>query len=451
VARDPRSGREAPEASPALIPAPLSGPNSRRVRDGRQSPWRAVAAATALNAPLGSLYAFSVLLKPLETLLGLSRADLALVFALASAGFGAGMTLAAKLFGVASPPLLVLACAGASTLGIALAATAGGLAQLAIGYGVLFGAGGGAAYILMQQAVNLAVTRRHGLVNGYLVSLYPAGAMIAAPVFGWAVRELGVRATLGGLAAVLAVTGSISAWLIARSGATLAAATVVAPGERERRRPVFWRLWLVFFLAASAGLMVLSQAAGIITAYGGATALAVYGTTFITGSIAAARLGGGWMVDWLAIPTVAAGAHAVALAGNVALTLWPGPGVSVLALALVGLGYGVISGVAAAAVAVYWRRALYGRVASRLYTAWCAAAIVLPITAGRLFDLTQGYGAAVLIAAGANALGILVALGLPRQGTPRSEARLRADRGQPTAAVPARPSGPTTRRDAGTS
>ena len=54
------------------------------------------------------------------------------------------------------------------------------------------------------------------------------------------------------------------------------------------------------------------------------------------------------MVDWLTIPAVAAGAHAVALAGNVALTLWPGPGVSVPALALVGLGYGVISGLTAA-------------------------------------------------------------------------------------------------------
>jgi hypothetical protein len=390
--------------------------------DVRRSPWRAIAAATALNAPLGSLYAFSVFLTPLETLLGLSRADLALVFALASAGFGGGMNLPPYVYGLASAPTLVLACASASTLGIALAATAGGLAQLAIGYGVLFGAGGGAAYILVQQAVNLAVTSRHGLVNGYIVALYPAGAMIAAPLFGWSVREFGVRATLGGLAAVLAVTGSISAWLIARSGVTLdAAATSAAPDEGERRRPVFWRLWFVFFLAASAGLMVLSQAAGIITAYGGAPPLAVYGTTFIAGSIAAARLGGGWMVDWLTIPAVAAGAHAVALAGNVALTLWPGPGVSVLALALVGLGYGVISGVTAAAVAVYWRRALYGRVASRLYLAWCAAAVILPITAGRLFDLTQGYGAAVLIAAGGNALGVLVALGLPRQPTPRAE------------------------------
>jgi hypothetical protein len=360
-----------------------------------------------------------VFLRPLEALLGLSRADLALVFALASAGFGAGMNLAPIVYGAAPTPLVVLACAAASALGIALAATAGGLPQLAVGYGVLFGAGGGAGYIVVQQAVNLAVRSRHGLVNGYIVSLYPLGAMIAAPLFGWGIREVGVRGTLGGLAAVLAACGLLSAWLIARSGVTLVATSAdVRPGAGERRRPIFWRLWLIFFLAASSGLMVLSQAAGIITAYGGAGALAVYGTTFIAGGIAAARLGGGWMADWLAIPTVAAGAHAVALAGNLALTFWPGPGMSVVALALVGLGYGVISGVTAAAVAVYWRRALYGRVASRLYIAWCAAAVVLPIAAGRLFDLTQGYGVAVLIAAAGNALGILVALGLPRQATP---------------------------------
>lgn len=392
-----------------------------------------MAAATALNAPLGSLYAFSVFLRPLETLLGVSRAELAFVFGLASAGFGAGMNLAPYIYAVAPTPLMVLACAVASSLGIALAATAGTLGQLALGYGIFFGAGGGAGYVLVQQIVNLAVTRRRGLVNGYIVSLYPAGAMIAAPVFGWAIGAVGVRATLGGLAAVLAASGVLSAWLVARSGVRLSGvAGAAAPEPHERRRAVFWQLWLVFFLAASAGLMVLSQAAGIIAAYGGATALAVYGTTFIAGAIAAARLGGGWMVDWLAIPRVAAGAHAVSLAGNIVLTLWPGPRVSIVALTMVGLGYGIISGVTAAAVAVYWRHALYGRVASRVYIAWCAAAIVLPIAAGRLFDLTQGYGVAVMIAGAGNVLGFLVALGLPRQASLRAS-RARAS-GAPLAA-----------------
>jgi OFA family oxalate/formate antiporter-like MFS transporter len=386
------------------------------VTDAAANPWRVLAASTALNTPIGSLYAFSVFLQPLEALLGLTRADLALVFAVAAAAFGVGMMAAPSLYRVAGTPLLVTACALLNALGLALAATAGGLTQLAIGYGVCFGVGGGAAYILVQQMVNLVVTRRRGLVNGYIVSLLPAGAMIAAPIFGWGIRAFGVRATLGGFAAVLLLSGLASARLVAHAGVAASAETgsvTLDPGER--RRAEFWRLSVVFFLAASAGLMVLSQAAGIIAAYGGATALAVYGTTLITATIAAARLGGGWMVDWLAIPTVAAGAHAVALAGNVALTLWPGPLVSVFSLALVGMGYGVISGLTAAAVAVYWRRALYGRVASRVYIAWCAAAIVLPVIAGRLFDLTQGYGSAVLIAGGANALGILVSLGLPRR------------------------------------
>ena len=74
----------------------------------------------------------------------------------------------------------------------------------------------------------------------------------------------------------------------------------------------------------------------------------------------------------------------------------------------------------AGAVAVYWRRALYGRMASRIYLAWCAAAIILPITAGYLFDLTRGYGSAILIAGAGNGLGILVALGLPHQNVPRA-------------------------------
>ena len=394
---------------------------------GRPSPWRVLAAGTALNAPVGALYAFSVFLRPLEALLGLGRADLALVFAVAAGGFGAGMMAAPALYGRLGTPWLVLGCAAANTLGIALAATAEGLVRLAVGYGVLFGLGGGAAYILVQQMANHTVLARRGLMNGYLVSLLPAGAMVTAPIFGWAIRAFGVRATLGGLAATLAITGLVSAWLTAGSGIALSVGEAVVIEEAERRRAVFWQLSLVFFLAASAGLMVLSQAAGIIAAYGGTAGLAVYGTTLITAIVAGARLGGGWMVDWLAIPVVAAAAHVVALVGNLTLWLWPGPLVAVVALALVGLGYGIISGLTAAAVAVYWRRALYGRMASRVYIAWSAAAIVLPIVAGRMFDLTHGYGAAVLIAAGGNALGVVLSAGLPVQPA------------RPPAEVPSRP------------
>ena len=66
----------------------------------------------------------------------------------------------------------------------------------------------------------------------------------------------------------------------------------------------------VFFLAASAGLTVLSQAAAIVQAYGGAAAFAVGATTFITGAVGAARIGGGWLVDHFAAARVGVGGHA---------------------------------------------------------------------------------------------------------------------------------------------
>jgi MFS transporter, OFA family, oxalate/formate antiporter len=84
-------------------------------------------------------------------------------------------------------------------------------------------------------------------------------------------------------------------------------------------------------------------------------------------------------------------------------------------LGLVGVGYGLISGLMAAAVASYWPKPAFGRIAGRTYIAWCLAAISLPVLAGRLYDLTGGYEMAVMIAGFANLLAVLVALTLPKQ------------------------------------
>ena len=57
----------------------------------------------------------------------------------------------------------------------------------------------------------------------------------------------------------------------------------------------------------------------------------------------------------------------------------------------------------------------FGRIAGRIYIAWCLAAIALPVLAGRLYDLTGGYEVAVIVAGAANMFAVLVALTLPQQ------------------------------------
>ncbi len=382
--------------------------------------WAALLAATLMNLPLGSVYAFSVLLRPIEQELGIPRSALSLVFGLATVGFTAGSVGAAFLYRLAPVSILVLMSALVAAGGIALAATASGLAQLLVGYGVVFGTGGGATYILLQQGVNMLVRRRQGLVNGYIVSLYPMGAMLATPAFHACNETFGWRTTLGGLATVLVASGIAAALLAWHSGARLVAPASIASTELTKGPPIlsatFFKLSTTFFLAASAGLMVLSQAREIVAAYGGAATLAVTATTALTGAIALARISGGWLVDRFAVPNVACAAHALALSGGLLLTFLPAPVTAVAGLGMIGLGYGFVSGATAGGIGIYWRPADYGRVAGRTYIAWCLAAVSLPVLAGYLFDLTRAYDTAVLIAAGANVLGMAMALTMPRRG-----------------------------------
>lgn len=392
----------------------------------RAARWSAIAAASSLNLPMGSLYAFSVFLKPLEETLGATRSELSAVFGVATVGFCTGMLVAPYLFRIIPLAPLLILCTLGGAAGIGLSAAATSIVQLGFGYGALFGICGGAAYIVVQQALNQMEWRRRGLVNGYVVSLYPLGAMIAAPSFGWALSRWDVRVTLAGLAVTILITGAITVVLsllagLRLTGATPAgsasqAATSDAPSD-QGRRAVFWKMFAVFFLAAAAGLMVLSQAAAMVRAYGGTLTLSLWATTAITGMIALARLGGGWLSDRWSIPWVMAVAQAFAMAGAIVLTVWPDPLVAAVTLCMIGMGYGFISGAVAAGIAAYWPRPDFGRIASRLYIAWGIAAISLPVLAGHLFDLTGGYRTAVIIAGFSNLLAVGVALSLPRRMT----------------------------------
>jgi MFS family permease len=237
--------------------------------------------------------------------------------------------------------------------------------------------------------------------------------MLGAPAFGWSIGAFGVRPTLAGLGVVVLAACAIAAALLRAASIQMHDASASeADGGRLGR--TFFLLTAVFFLAAAAGLTVLSQAAAIVQAYGGGAALAVGATTFITGAVGAARITGGWLVDHFAAARVGVGAHACSLAGAVTLTLIPTPVSAAFALGLIGIGYGIVSGLAAGAIGQYWHKNQFGHVASRLYIAWCAAAISLPVIAGALFDRTGSYASAVWVAAGINVLGMLVARMLPR-------------------------------------
>ncbi len=169
----------------------------------------ALAATTVMNLPL-DVYAFSVFLGPLEAELAVTRAELSFVFGFALVAFTAGMNLAPMLYRFqrqrrwlpAPRRLPVSASCSPPT-----PAVSGSLSSAMVCSSAL------ARWCRLRPAASGREPDAGwapGLVNGFIVSLYPAGAMIGAPLFGLALSHWGLRATLGGLATTLAVAGVVS-------------------------------------------------------------------------------------------------------------------------------------------------------------------------------------------------------------------------------------------------
>jgi MFS family permease len=385
---------------------------------------RLILAATFANLPFGTIYAFSVFLKSMEAMLSLTRSDMGLIFGLCTVMFALGMNIAPVVYTRLSTGVVLILTCITGTFGLALSSQAQGFWSLLFGYAILFGLGGGVAFTTAQQMVNLVPTKRRGLVNGYVVALYPIGAMLGAPLLGWSVEQMGLRQTLLNLGLVILFSGLIAVWLTGlRSHITAAAshATAATPLETTAHQPylgmtqwpLFFKISIVFFLAASAGLMVMSQSAGIVQSYGGGTQFSIGATSFITGMIAAARITGGWLMDRFSLRQVMTAAHIWSLTGALMLTIWPSPEVALIALAMVGMGYGFVSGSTAGGIGMHWPGAQFGIVASRIYIGWCVAAVCLPVLAGWLFDWSNTYRSSIWIAAAVNVVGIGFAMRLP--------------------------------------
>ena len=111
----------------------------------------AIAAATAMNLPFGTIYAFSVFLKPMESALGVSRAEMSFVFGLAACSLTLWMNLTPWLYRRFSPVLIAALGGVGSAAGLVITAFASGFLELVIGYGLLFGIGGGMVKVRTEE------------------------------------------------------------------------------------------------------------------------------------------------------------------------------------------------------------------------------------------------------------------------------------------------------------
>ena len=376
--------------------------------------------ATLLTAGLGSLYAFSILLEPLQRQLQADRADVSAVFSLAAAAFTVSMCLTPLVYRRVRPAALAGGACLLATAGLLVASEVGTLPAVWVGFGILFGLANGVGYSVGIQAVNVAWTDHRGLATGLVVAMYAGGAIAAAPLLRLGVAHLGVLGTLRAMAAFFVVASVVSSLLMALSNVSIGPAAVAgADPAMETRRRVFWLLWLVLAFGAAAGLMVIGHAAGVVARVGGTSMLAMLGTASVATGNMTGRVCAGWLTDRVAVRWILLSILMPAALGLFLLAAVPEPAVAVFSLTLMGLAYGATAGTVPAAVGLYYGAGRIGAQFGKVFTAWGLAGLTAPYFAGMLFDVTGNYGMAILAAAICTALAALAGAALP---APRKQA-----------------------------
>lgn len=392
-----------------------SGPDEREAQAGAVM----LTVALLVMASIGSLYAWSVLIGPLERELGASRGAVSAVFSVAIASFTLAMLWGASLQERMTPARLVLLTGVIAAAGLVLPLAAYSLPGLLVGVGIGFGLANGLGYGLAIALAQAAVPARRGLATGLAVAAYTLGAALFAPLLAWSGARLGVPATLMGWAGAMLALGAVASSALARAGATLPRRDAPRRDEESSTSEpklisrAFAALWLGFLFASLAGVTVIGHAAAIVGRLGDDQRSAALAAGLVAVANGVGRLGGGWLTDRLAPRLfLTAGMLATAFC-LLLLSSFPSRGLALAALGVTGIGYGAVAGAYPAAVAQIYGPALASRVYSRVFTSWGVAGLAGPFLAGALFDRTGSYGAALLASAAAALLAAACCAAIP--------------------------------------
>jgi len=415
--------------------APQSG-SPPTAAEGLSRWWRVVG-GLSMNLALGSLYAWSVFVAPLEKEFGWTRPQTTWTFVIAVAVFAIAFILAGRLQDRYGPFWISVVGGVLVSLGFFLCRYTDSLTYLYFSFGVLGGIGNGFGYATPIPVMAKWFPDRRGLAVGLAVAGYGGGSAIFAPLaLRWLLPTYGWRPTFQILGVLFFFMTMIGAFLLKNppagykpSGWTPAPAAKAAATTHEfspaetLRTPAFYLMWIAYALGTSPGLMLIGQLAPFATSQ--KIVAGVGSTLFIVGAVgnASGRILSGWMSDaigrlnvlrlMIALTAVAmpvlyrVGANAALLYVMVFVAYWC---------------YGTQLSVNASTTADFWGTKNAGINYGMLFSAWGVAGIIMNTVGSQLFAKYKNYEYA-FYTAGAIAVVALVTELLARRPQVPAQAR----------------------------
>lgn len=402
------------------------------------SRWWRVVGGLCMNLALGSLYAWSVFVAPLEKEFGWKRADTSTVFTVAIVVFALSFIVAGRLQDKLGPFRISLAGGILLTLGFLFCSGITSLTYLILCFGVLVGVGNGFGYATPIPVMAKWFPDKRGLAVGLAVAGYGGGSAIFGPMANlWLIPTYGWRTTFTVLGVVFFAMTMIGSFLLKNppagyrpagwtpASASKAAATTYefTAGEMWRTPPAYY-MWVAYALGCSAGLMVISQLVPFARSMR-VPSEALQTMTLVVGALGSAsgRVLSGWMSDALGRLNVLRLMIGVSAFAMPLLYLSGGiVGMLYIMVFIVYWCFGTQLSVNASTTADFWGTKNAGVNYGLLFTAYGVAGIIGPKIGGALFDQYRNYQAAFYVA-GVLAVVALVFEFLARRPVPPTEAR----------------------------
>ncbi|MFN8063251.1 MAG: OFA family MFS transporter [Vicinamibacterales bacterium] len=410
------------------------------------SRWHALAGGCLFNIALGSYYAWSVFVKPLQTefpewtrlqTTSISSVNMVMLAVL----YNVAGTLIGR-FGARKIAIFGGLCYSS---GMLLASFSHSLLTLYLTAGFLVGLGLGFGYLPPLYVGFKWYPEARGLVSGLAVGIFAAGSGIVGPLagglLGWKglIYLIGWRQTFQVLAVIYFVFTMLGAlWLndppsnfVApkpkESGAAPKVSAVNLTTSQMTKLPSFWILWIAYMFGCFSGTMTVSQ----IKPFADQSFPAVAGVASVVAALAipmgsagsaVGRFLSGWMSDHLGrLLTVRAVLIAAFFAAPLMFHLKASAAMFFLMLFVVNYAYGTQLSVYTALAGDFYGPKFSAANYGILLLAWGAAGIAGPLVGGWVFDTYKTYQYAFYAAAAASA----ISLALLSMAKPPSAQQLR--------------------------
>ncbi|NTS42179.1 OFA family MFS transporter [Flavisolibacter sp. BT320] len=230
--------------------------------------WLMALAGMSLQLSIGSVYAYSVWVKPIQELTDWEAKELKLAFSLAICLLGltaAFMGSFVQKIGPVKAGLTSAVFFGVGLAGSGLAVSLQSLPLFYLFYGVISGIGLGFGYITPVSVVVRWFPEKPGFASGLVIMSFAAGSILASQLVLPLVQGVGVAKALYALAA-----GYFVVMLLASSYLALPAGTTALQKNAGKNRFTttslakdvrFYGLWLMLFFNTTAGIALIAVAA----------------------------------------------------------------------------------------------------------------------------------------------------------------------------------------------